>query len=210
MKFHRHPWNDTNISYVIQWWPHFGSVYCAETLGITAQQVKSKVDKLELHMLPKVDRYCMQCKENKQVSRRYGSLCRRCSLSRRMKVRCKGEVPFDKWVLESLRTLRHRSKTQCDLTVEYLKDLWNEQDGCCFYSGEKLLVPYYGSGKRPFTASIDRIDSGRGYEKGNVVWSSWICNIGKSFLPISEYIDICQKVVEHTIQVLASSNRISP
>lgn len=67
----------------------------------------------------------------------------------------------------------HSSKRwECDLDVEYLTELWIRQNGICPYTGIKMLLP---KSKRQFTklrsiekASLDRIDTTKGYLKGNV------------------------------------------
>lgn len=58
-----------------------------------------------------------------------------------------------------------------EVTYEYLLDMWNKQDGRCAISGRKM-THMRGNKKdtcrSPFNASIDRIDSSKGYILSNV------------------------------------------
>jgi len=63
-------------------------------------------------------------------------------------------------------------KKEFDLDVGYLKEVWSKQRGICPYTGIKMILPESGkSWDRTFTMdkmSLDRIDSAKGYVKGNV------------------------------------------
>ncbi|MCI0564025.1 MAG: hypothetical protein MN733_36580, partial [Nitrososphaera sp.] len=55
----------------------------------------------------------------------------------------------------------------CDLTVEQLMFIWNEQSGKCALTGVEMTMQL-GEGWKPTNGSIDRIDSAQPYTKGNV------------------------------------------
>ena len=68
-----------------------------------------------------------------------------------------------------------------DITLEYLKSLWESQNGICAISGVKMELPATLAENRssPFCASLDRIDSSIGYMQGNVQFVTQFCNLGK-------------------------------
>jgi len=84
-----------------------------------------------------------------------------------------------------------RSKERCvkygetDLTLEYLKSLWMSQNGICPYTGKLMSLPE-SSSKRdqqkqpPNGASLDRIDSTKGYIQGNVEFVCLAVNYAKN------------------------------
>lgn len=83
----------------------------------------------------------------------------------------------------TLRNAKKRFK-EFDLDLEYLKNLWEDQKGICPYTKIKLELPEYKHQVEDVTvrASLDRIDSSKGYIKGNVQFISTPINYMKSDL----------------------------
>src|SRR5438128_381199 len=52
-----------------------------------------------------------------------------------------------------------------DITLEYLKGVWDKQDGKCFYSGIQMQTKPNSDWK----CSVERLDPDKGYIKGNVI-----------------------------------------
>lgn len=71
-----------------------------------------------------------------------------------------------------------------DINSEYLKELWNQQKGICPYTGINLIPQLLSKSvnkDNPFIyASLDRIDSSKGYIKGNVEFVSIGINLLKN------------------------------
>jgi len=68
-----------------------------------------------------------------------------------------------------LRNSKNRFK-EFDLTLEDLKDIWDNQKGKCPYTGYDMLLNTYNARYKNnmLVASLDRIDSSKGYVKDNV------------------------------------------
>lgn len=106
---------------------------------------------------------------------------------------------------QHLRLARRRvraSGRECNITLEYLKELWENQGGRCPYTGWKLDNPsttneYNGYDLHPKRASLDRIDSARGYVPGNVQFVSVIANYGKRDFREEELLEFCKAVAEY-------------
>ena len=83
----------------------------------------------------------------------------------------------------SLRNAKKRFK-EFNLTLEDLKQIWEQQDGVCPYTGLKLYLPTWnkkGSYEQLWCrASLDRIDSSKGYIVGNIQFVSTPINLMKS------------------------------
>lgn len=77
-----------------------------------------------------------------------------------------------------------RAKTkglECDIDYKDLLALYNSQKGLCFYSDIPLKMPYKGNSKKTYdTMSVDRLDSSKGYVKGNIVLCLYSINMFKS------------------------------
>lgn len=75
-------------------------------------------------------------------------------------------------------------KHECDIDLAYLKELWEQQKGRCAYTGMLLRTRNHKTGRALIdVASLDRIDSSKGYIKGNVQFVSAALNLAKSNLP---------------------------
>jgi hypothetical protein len=209
--FYRAPWTQDRVEFINQWWCHFGTGWVAEQTGMSRAQVKAKADRSELKMLPKAERLCVECLTRYQYARYAGLRCRECHLERRKNVRrglpvsvsLKARKPRksiygthrERWIALAINTTRYRSPL-CDLTVQYMLDLWTQQEGRCYYSNLPLREPVYGTGRHPDAASIDRIDPTGGYVQRNVVWATWACNAAKNNLSIAEFVELCSLVVK--------------
>lgn len=88
----------------------------------------------------------------------------------------------------------------CDLTVEYLKELWDQQNGICPFTGWKLILPQDASNwdnKNPRNASLDRIDNSMGYVKDNVRFIAVMANLARGTFSDDQVIDFCKAVVSN-------------
>lgn len=79
-----------------------------------------------------------------------------------------------------LNSSRNR-KYEFDLDEEYLDNLWRKQQGLCALSGVPLSLRSHRSDEEltPYSASLDRIDSTKGYIKGNVQFLAYSLNLAK-------------------------------
>lgn len=85
-------------------------------------------------------------------------------------------------------------------------DLWakfQEQEGRCVYTGMELRFRSGRSPEERGTASVDRIDSGRGYVLDNVQWVHKAVNLMKQDLNEETFIRLCVAVVHHRARRVA-------
>lgn len=87
---------------------------------------------------------------------------------------------YEMYFWSRVKTCQLRAKNKdmnCDIDYKYLQKLFEEQSGKCYYSNIDMRI----DGKKGFdTASVDRVDSNKGYVKGNVVWCINAVNTMKS------------------------------
>jgi hypothetical protein len=88
---------------------------------------------------------------------------------------------------ETLKKVRSRSKNknrECDIDLRYLKEVWEKQKGKCPYLKRKLVLPLtdqsHDKSNPNLIASLDRIDSSKGYVKGNIQFISTTLNFAKN------------------------------
>lgn len=81
----------------------------------------------------------------------------------------------------TMRCIKRRSK-EINIDLEYLKLIWEQQNGICPYTNLKLTLPEDNNINDLniiYRASLDRIDSSKGYIKGNVQFVSTPINLMK-------------------------------
>ena len=86
-----------------------------------------------------------------------------------------------------------------NITAEYIWELFIKQNRKCALSGVEIWFAKTSMniGKDKNTASLDRIDSTKGYIEGNVQWVHKWVNIMKRNMTDDQFIDFCQKVVDY-------------
>ena len=86
-----------------------------------------------------------------------------------------------------------------NITLEYLKKLWEYQNGTCSYTGIKMILPettnLYNNIHSLKKASIDRIDSSKGYIEGNVEFVCLAVNYAKCNFTKEETISFFKEIV---------------
>lgn len=107
-----------------------------------------------------------------------------------------GQIPYD-----AFNAIRHGAEArQLELlvTIDYLWELFQQQDGKCSLTGWPISFNKTYRTKTSKTASLDRIDSTKGYIKGNLQWVHRDVNKLKKNLDDSKFIELCHAVARHT------------
>lgn len=78
------------------------------------------------------------------------------------------------------------------ISKQYAIDIFNSQNGKCALSGVEIIFkPYYKKDRTQTTASLDRIDSSKGYIEGNVQWVHKKVNRLKNNMNEKEFLNWC-------------------
>lgn len=105
--------------------------------------------------------------------------------------------PEDSGFRETLRRARNKKRSKeiiIEITIDDLKELWNKQKGICPYTGWELILPKWKIRKSPKVASLDRIDSNKGYIPGNIQYVSVMVNYAKSDFSMEEMNVFCDAI----------------
>lgn len=103
-------------------------------------------------------------------------------------VRCRNNIiktdeftPFRTFLSLCKKNVKHKN-FDCDLDLSFLKELWEKQKGICPYTNIKMLLfPTMNKTEfKPDAASLDRINSSKGYIKGNVHFVCLSINYAKN------------------------------
>jgi hypothetical protein len=110
-----------------------------------------------------------------------------------------GEI--HKSYLYILKSRAERLGYDFDIDGDYIWKLYLKQKRKCALSGLGIVFPIaWGTkSKSDITASLDRIDSSKGYTKDNVQWLHKIVNTMKMHMTDKEFITICTNVAKHNL-----------
>lgn len=107
-----------------------------------------------------------------------------------------GDIEF--YIKRRIGTIKSRAnKNNIDfnLTIEYLTNLWVEQNGRCFYSNIPMNNSMKQDGFQSWDGpSLDRIEPINGYVKGNVVWCIFGINSFKQSLGLKSFEDMVKSI----------------
>jgi len=92
------------------------------------------------------------------------------------------------WQLKDGATSRNLDYT---VTPEQLWEVWESQQGRCFYSGLALTIGV--------DASVDRTDSRYGYVLGNVRWVHKDVNRMKSDFREAYFVELCRSISQNNV-----------
>jgi len=108
-----------------------------------------------------------------------------------------GEIPAR--YIYGIKRHSNLPKRTYKVSLKYLWKLFLKQNRRCVYSGEVLKFKF-NKGDQTATASLDRIDSSKGYVKGNVQWVHKKINVLKSDFSEKEFLELCKQVTNYQIE----------
>lgn len=135
-----------------------------------------------------------KCGVETKVAARYlkngrSKCCRKCGSKRRDENhKWSGYKDLTGTLLSHIKQGAKRRGIEFSVSKQYLYDLYYKQNGRCALTGKEMSWD---------EASLDRIDSNKGYIEGNVQWVLKQVNLMKHKLTTDEFIKICKDVVRH-------------
>jgi len=138
--------------------------------------------------------------QNKLYRNNRDTRCKDCKREQYNKRRIvnRGDLGIERLLTERFAGLKDRaikSNLELDFNKEYLRELWINQEGLCAISKIKMTTIFY-AGRTPTNMSVDRIDSNKGYIKGNIQLVCMAINQMKSDLTIDELLNFCRQIIE--------------
>lgn len=100
--------------------------------------------------------------------------------------------PFREFLRRVKKRCKENRNKQYNITLEDIKSQWELQKGICSYSGVKLILPCESKKHNTiYLASLDRIDSSKGYTTDNIQFVSAAVNFMKHSLNHKEMVTLC-------------------
>ena len=127
--------------------------------------------------------------------------CRNCITKRANELKRQYTEEYALFKVLQMRYLaaRDRSKRKSlpfNITKEYLKELWDKQNGKCAICGIPMTFEQC-NGRTPTNVSIDQINHNNGYVIGNVQLVCMAVNQMKSDLEIDTLYKFCEAILEN-------------
>jgi hypothetical protein len=175
-------------------------------LGLFSKRRDQLNESLELRNQGK--KRCFDCKNIYPDTSDYFSgkqrMCKQCNAIRHKKFYhiLKKDITVEQLLQMRLYQAKYRSnikEIEFDVDREYLLNLYNKQDGKCFYSGLKMEIALKHDKINNRTLSIDRIDSKKGYTKDNIVLCCDNINTMKMQMDKKEFMNLCKIITDYNI-----------
>lgn len=136
----------------------------------------------------KLERKCIYCgtTEESEFDNSSKTICRECK-----KKLLREEISLEERLYRRSKQNAHSIKAKYELDILYIKQLLESQKYKCKYSGITFENNFHNKLTYP---TIDRIDSSKGYIKGNVCICTYMVNIMKHNLELSEFKGLITKI----------------
>lgn len=131
-----------------------------------------------------VAKLCRECYN------KYDSV-KRCEINKRNRRKRSFSEDFPNYIKYRAYSIKNQCKSKnimYDLDVDYLLELWSNQEGKCYYSNIEMKSEGHVNGFQSwFSPSLDRKNPSDGYTKGNVVWTCFCVNSFKQAMTDEQF-----------------------
>jgi hypothetical protein len=125
--------------------------------------------------------------------------CQHCKIAGQGSFFWRGVGEISGRLLSQIKNSAKIRKIRHSVSGEYLWELFLKQDRRCALTGEILVFDSTHYDKN--TASLDRIDSSKGYVEGNVMWVHKHINLMKHVFDLDYFVDLCEKIYDRRKQI---------
>lgn len=123
--------------------------------------------------------------------------CKKCIRNKNANLLFTGVGELSGKFIGQIKSGAKKRKIEFLLDGEYLWNLFLKQNKLCALSGAELSLGGLPGHRNEITASLDRINSSKGYVKENVQWVHKIVNLMKSDLDENTFINYCKRVANN-------------
>ena len=128
---------------------------------------------------------CIYCLEEKYIIEfkirpvnkdGYANQCKRCEYQ--ISTKSRNAYNLKNWAKRLYLDARHHSKYDFDIDEQFVSELYEKQNGKCFWFNVDLKPS--NEAKYPWQPSLDRLNREKGYTRDNVVLACYSANIGRN------------------------------
>jgi hypothetical protein len=113
--------------------------------------------------------------------------------------RWKGHGEISQRYFHNLKSGAEKRNIKFQITIQEIWDLFIKQNRKCVLSGRILTFPKRDS-ETNYSASLDRINSSLGYEKGNIQWVHRDVNFSKQQMNNNQFLTLIKEIYGHNFK----------
>lgn len=151
------------------------------------------------NIFPKIKKY-FYFNENGELNK---TTCKECQKKKGAEYVSTSYESFLKNILRGIKSdikRKYKCDSEMDIDFEFLKGLYEKQEGKCAITGIKLEYEQVRGKKNLKNISVDRIDSKKGYIRGNIQLVCTWANLAKTNLSQDEFLDFIQLTFKNLIK----------
>lgn len=106
-----------------------------------------------------------------------------------------------KRLLNGSKTRAHSKSLPFNLTLDYLKEMYEEQEGLCAVTNKPFCFTSHPTKHvaDKDSVSLDRVDPKLGYTQGNVRFVTFQVNCAKGFYTDEEFYEMCSNAIRNKL-----------
>ena len=176
--------------------------YCKKCVS---ERYKKRIEKRKNEVkIKRTEKKCSKCGEIKKIPEFYHSIrsldgydtqCKECNIKRNQIILNTLNGTTNNCIMSAKRRAK-KKKVENNLTHEFIRELYKQQNGLCVLS--KIKMEYESGHEKyhmnPYRISIDRIDSTQGYTQDNVQLVCAKVNTMKNEMEQNEFIELCGQI----------------
>lgn len=162
--------------------------YISKKICVSGELIKDEYGYKVINRTVKLDYCCIYCGTKNSEDFDFGNktVCKNCR-----KKLLREEISLEERLYRRSKQNAGSIKAEYNLDILYIKQLLEAQQYKCKYSGIKFENNFHNKLTYP---TIDRIDSSKGYIKGNVCICTYMINIMKNTLNLDQFKDLILKI----------------
>jgi hypothetical protein len=173
--------------------PREGLVFEDLKIEITSDEIIRKLNNVYFKVK------CLSCGKlyEKPQHSFFGKRITRCQCQKKLSSGYKGFGEVSSVYFNKLRRGAEERKIAFDITKEGIWERFLAQEGRCTLTGLSLIIQRNHRKYKLMTASLDRIDSSKGYTSDNVQWIHKDVNRMKVNFDEKYFVELCKLIVKY-------------
>lgn len=141
--------------------------------------------------------------DSRQILKCYNSWCNPCEYAnipratwQEYKRKNLENMTIKQHIQEIISTWRNKSVVASDIDVDYLLNLYEKQNGLCYYTKKEMVFNQKQGKPLENSLSLDKLEPEKGYVKENLVWCCFKINTMKGNCSEKDFYNLMQNILK--------------